>query len=244
MNSRVYILDFGSNTHDISILLGGQRMGEICTIPIIGIYIDHPQAKIIVDTGVNDKKSPGALHFKHEHNENQTIKAQLNKIGINCEDINYVISSHLHYDHCGNNHLFPNAKVLVRRAELEKAYVPISPNDIAYYRPDFDRKELKYCILPNELDFELLDGISLIWTPGHSAGSQSVLIKTSEGNVLYAADAVYTLENWEKDILPGICYSGELQEKSIAKLKLIRDLILIPGHDPKLSLNRKRVYGI
>ena len=243
MNSKVYVLDFGNNTHDISILLSGQRIGEICTIPIIGIYIDNPQCKIIVDTGVSDIKSPGAINFNHKHNEKQTVTAQLAEIGVRCEDINYVISSHLHYDHCGNNHLFPNAKVLVRRAELEKAYVPVSYGDITYYRPDFDRKELKYMLLPNELDFELAEDILVLWTPGHTAGSQSVLIKTSEGNVLYAADTVYTLENWEKNIMPGICYSNELQEKSVAKLKLIRNLILIPGHDPEISLKRKRVYG-
>ncbi|BCV21394.1 N-acyl homoserine lactonase family protein [Moorella sp. Hama-1] len=241
MYAKVYILDLGTNITDTSVLLAGKGMGEIIDIPVFGIFIDHPQAKIVVDTGVNDLNSPGARNWKHKHSDKQTVVEQLKLHGVTVEGINYVISTHLHYDHAGNNHLFPNARIIVRREELEKAYVPITPGDIAYYREDFDRP-LNYDLIPNGLDFELVDGVYVLSTPGHTAGSQSVLVKTTDGNVLYPGDAVYTFENWEQDILPGICYSGQQQWATMAKLKRIRDVILLPGHEPNLDLTR--AYGV
>lgn len=238
LNSKVYIFDYGTNITDVSVLLAGKGMGEIWKIPCIGIYIDHPRAKIIVDTGVNDLNSPGSTNWKHENTDQQTAIYQLSRMNVKPEEINYVISTHLHYDHCGNNYLFPNAKVIVRREEMEKAFVPITKDDITYHRPDFDR-DLNYELIPNGLDFELIDGVMILSTPGHTAGSQSVVVQTSKGNVLYSGDCIYTYENWEKNWLPGICYSAELQEKSVAKLKQLRDIILIPGHDPNFNLKQQ-----
>jgi len=241
MNAKVYVLDYGTNLTDVSVLLAGKGMGQVIKIPVFGVFIDHPHAKIVVDTGVNNVNAPGPANWKHQHSETQTTVEQLKLHGVDASAIDYVISTHLHYDHAGNMHVFPRAKVIVRREELEKAYVPIEPGDITYNREDFDRA-LNYVLVPNGLDFELVDGVRVLSTPGHTAGSQSVLVETSDGNVLYAGDAVYMYENWEKNVLPGICYSAEKQWESIAKLKTLRNLVLLPGHEPKLNLTKH--YGV
>ncbi|HBF39712.1 MAG TPA: hypothetical protein DDW50_20655 [Firmicutes bacterium] len=241
MNGIVHLLDYGYNMADYSIFIAGANQGQRVKIPVMGCYIDHPEAKIVVDTGVSDPKAPGAVDCQHVHTEKQTPLEQLKKLGVKPEEIKYLVITHLHYDHAGAMNLFPNAKVIVRREELKEAYVPMAKDDINYYRPDFDRKDVNYDLIPNGLDIELADGITVLSVPGHTVGTQCVVIKTSEGPVIYAADSVYWYKNWEENKLPGILYSAEKFDMSIAKMKAIRGGILIPGHEPTLDLNR--VYG-
>jgi len=240
MFSKVYILDYGKNEAESSDLIVGRNPGVKVTTPIIGLYIDHPEGKILIDTGVEDGESDIARKLHHHHTEQQTPVRQLERLGVKPEQIDYVILTHLHWDHCGCTHHFPKAKIIVRREELEKAFVPVNRNDQVYRREDFD-KDLDYHIVPNGLDFELLEGIKVISTPGHSAGMQSILISTKDGNVLYASDAMNTYDNWNFGLLPGICFSTQQQEYTIAKLKTYRDVIFVPSHDIKLDLTK--IYG-
>jgi len=240
MFSKVYILDYGKNEAESSDLIVGRNPGVKVTTPIIGLYIDHPEGKVLIDTGVEDGESDIARKLHHHHTEQQTPVRQLERLGVKPEQIDYVILTHLHWDHCGCTHHFPKAKIIVRREELEKAFVPVNRNDQVYRREDFD-KDLDYHIVPNGLDFELLEGIKVISTPGHSAGMQSILISTKDGNVLYASDAMNTYDNWNFGLLPGICFNTQQQEYTIAKLKTYRDVIFVPSHDIKLDLTK--VYG-
>jgi len=240
MFSKVYILDYGKNEAESSDLIVGRNPGVKVTTPIIGLYIDHPEGKVLIDTGVEDGESDIARKLHHHHTEQQTPVRQLERLGVKPEQIDYVILTHLHWDHCGGTHHFPKAKIIVRREELEKAFVPVNRNDQVYRREDFD-KDLDYHIVPNGLDFELLEGIKVISTPGHSAGMQSILISTKDGNVLYASDAMNTYDNWNFGLLPGICFNTQQQEYTIAKLKTYRDVIFVPSHDIKLDLTK--VYG-
>jgi glyoxylase-like metal-dependent hydrolase (beta-lactamase superfamily II) len=96
-----------------------------------------------------------------------------------------VVNTHLHFDHCGENNLFPNVPVYVQAAEYEAARGP------AYTIPEWvDFPGATYERVDGET--ELLPGVHLLPTPGHTPGHQSVVIEGAEGRLLIAGQAAYS----------------------------------------------------
>jgi len=130
------------------------------------------------------------IRFKQEKDENP--KAQLEKIGISLDDIDYVILSHLHLEHIGYLPLFDGkkAKIIVQRKELEYAYSNINRKNALepfqswmYYRQHFDRSGLDYMII--EGDYALVNGVEILFTPGHTPGYQMVRVDLKkEGTII------------------------------------------------------------
>jgi glyoxylase-like metal-dependent hydrolase (beta-lactamase superfamily II) len=241
MGVKLHLLDFGCNMADNSIFIAGENPGKRVKIPIMGCYIDHPKARILVDTGVSDPRQTAAVECQYAGSAETNAVSQLKKLGVDAASIDYVIVTHLHWDHGGGIRLFPNAKVLVRRQELMEAYVPVVKGDMNYHRVDFDHESIKWELLQNGVDYELLEGVTLLSVTGHTAGTQNVLVRTSEGPVIYASDSVYWYRNWNENRIPGICYSVPEWMNAVAKMKAINGVTVIPGHEP--SIDMKRVYG-
>ena len=91
------------------------------------------------------------------------------------------------------------------------------------------------------MDFEIAKGVTILSVPGHTAGTQNVLVQTSDGPVIFASDSVYWHRNWTENKIPGICYSVENWQKSVARMKAIYGAEVVPGHEPTIDLCR--VYG-
>lgn len=240
MGIKLHFMDYGTNMADNSIFIAGENPGKRVRIPIMGAFIDHPDAKILVDTGVKDPNQTAAVDCQFVQNEKQNPVAQLKRFGLTPADIDYVIITHLHWDHAGNIDLFKNAKIVVRREELKEAFVPATPGDMNYHRPDFDHID-NWMFLTNDVDFELVEGVTLLSVPGHTPGTQNVLVNTSEGKVIWASDSVYWFRNWNENRLPGIMSSGDQFMKSMTKMKSILGATLVPGHDPTNDLTK--VFG-
>ena len=241
MGVKLHLLDFGYNMADNSIFIAGENPGKRVRVPIMGCYIDHPKARILVDTGVSDPRQTAAVECQYVGTTETNAVGQLKKLGVDAASIDYVIITHLHWDHGGGIKLFPNAKVLVRREELMEAFVPVVKGDMNYHRVDFDDESIKWEFLQNGVDHELLDGVTLLSVTGHTAGTQNVLVRTSEGPVIYASDSVYWYRNWNENRIPGICYSVPEWLNAVAKMKAINGVTMIPGHEP--SIDMTRVYG-
>jgi N-acyl homoserine lactone hydrolase len=165
-------------------------------------FIDHPQAKIVVDLGYTPREdwegwirfplrpNQEGITFKQEKDENP--KAQLEKIGVNLDDIDYVIISHLMMEHAGYLSLFDGkkAKIIVQRAELEYAYLnsnhkfALEPfHSWMYFRRQFDLPGLNFMLL--EGDYTLAEGVEIIFTPGHTPGYQMVRVDLrKEGTII------------------------------------------------------------
>jgi N-acyl homoserine lactone hydrolase len=139
-----------------------------------------------------------------------------------------VINTHLHFDHCGNNALFSNAKFYVQAEELRYAYAPDRFQKAAYLKKSFDAN-LDY--VPVRRKHRLTDNIILVPTPGHSIGHQSVLIKGERKNFVYCGDAAPLRENLEKRNIPGVLYRADQALKSIDKLRSIKNAAYIYSHD-------------
>jgi N-acyl homoserine lactone hydrolase len=242
MKSICHIMDFGTNQADLSLITKDLGKGIIIRGPVYGVFVEHPLANIIVDTGINNSKTEISIHADHRRTETQTMEEQLKLLGLDFNDIDFVIMSHLHWDHTGNISKFKRAKVIVRQEEMNFARRMMKESSY-FLTEDIDHPDINYIFLEDDRDFDFLEGIKILSTPGHTTGSQSVLVETDEGNILISGDMVYNRRyNFEEEIMPGICYSEELERKTIKKIKSLGKLILLPGHDPFLKL--KKTYGI
>ena len=155
-------------------------------------FIDHPDAKIVVDLGFTgemwskfpgfpERTGPEGVWFKQEPDENP--KAQLEKIGVSIDDVDYVIMSHLMAEHAGWLPLFENkkARIIAQRKELEYGlinsrwnFAPEPFHSFMYDRDLFDLPGLNYQLV--EGDYTLFKGIDILFMPGHTPGYQMVKV--------------------------------------------------------------------
>jgi N-acyl homoserine lactone hydrolase len=159
--------------------------GENATGPVYAYLIRHPQGLVLVDTGMIDRHPEIEEHFRPELHP-------LTEHGVPLDEVVLVINTHLHFDHCGGNRLFPGTPIYVQRAEREAARLP------DYTVPEWAEFEgADYVELDGEA--EILPGIRVLPTPGHTPGHQSVLVDTGEGLVVIGGDVAHTLEDLREE---------------------------------------------
>lgn len=225
---KIYPMNCGLTIRDTSQTAYGLNPGTPYNLPIIAYYITDGVDKIIVDTG--GTPADGVSHMYYTQAEDETLEKQLQILGVDPAEVRTVILTHLHWDHCANNHLFPNAVFYAQREELRYAAAPIDWHR-RYYDPHILFRTT-YEILDG--DTEIMDGIRVILTPGHSPGSQSVLVNTSAGIYAIPGDLVTIMEAWEaRPMIPnGLHVDLISHTESLKKLHKACDFIL-PSHDPK-----------
>jgi N-acyl homoserine lactone hydrolase len=157
------------------------RRLHLSTVTLPGTQIQWPVHGFVVDTGVG---GPQGLQDDWRA-VNVTAADALAALDMSPADITMVINTHLHFDHCGQNAVFKHAPFHVQRAELARAQRE-SP-DLASW---FDFAGARFELLDG--DTEIMPGLSVITTPGHTVGHQSVLVHGTDGDDLLIGDAVYT----------------------------------------------------
>ncbi len=217
-------------------------------IPVPWFLIKHPKGNVVIDGGnavevaVDKRGHWGAVIDAYDPimDVKDNCVEQCRLVGVEPEDVRYVLQSHLHLDHSGAIGRFPNALHIVQRIEYDYAFEPDWFSEGAYIKMDFDRPGLDWKFLGGEYtdNYDLFgDGtIRMIFTPGHSPGHQSFLITLSKtGPMLLTIDAAYTLDHWENKALPGLVCSSVDAARSVAKLRKIAEdtgAIVVTGHDP------------
>lgn len=150
-------------------------------IEVYAYLIEHPDGLILVDTGVGECNELIDALYRPEHHG---LAEAIASTGHRIEDVSVIINSHLHFDHCGNNRLFPDVPILVQRREYEAAQEP--------YYTDPDWVDFPGAnILQLDGDHTIASGVRVLSTPGHTPGHQSVLVEGDDGRVLLAAQAAY-----------------------------------------------------
>jgi len=235
----ITMLDTGTQTQDKRFMTYLTDMGQRIEIPVPIALIEGPQ-KILVDTSFQSvERTWEVRHRKIVRGPEQEVLAALASAGARPEEIAIVIHTHLHYDHCGNNRLLPNARFFVQREELRYALAPTSFDATAYFAPSLgitpDYLGTKFELLDG--DAEIADGVRVITTPGHTPGHQSVIVDTAGGRYCIAGDAVMWYENLEKRIPPGIHTSMIECMASLERIAREADHV-IPGHDPMVFVRR------
>jgi len=203
-------------------------MGQAYDAALKPLLILTPQEKILVDTGIGGLPEKHRKFFVVKKRADENLKAQLAQHGLKPEDIDIVVNTHLHFDHCGNNTLFTNAKFIVQADEFRYAFAPDRFQQVAYIRKLFDAK-IKYEVLEGK--HQITHDVFVVPTPGHSIGHQSVIVRAGGKNFVYCGDAAPTKENLEKRNIPGILHCAHRALKSIDSLKKVNNAVYIYSHD-------------
>jgi N-acyl homoserine lactone hydrolase len=252
---RLYRLDCGhSLANDESAWTPGQNAGRGIEFSSTCWLIKHGTEWVLWDTGVpeaslNDPKGWSTLPKLIVYHLDRSLTDQLAQIGLKCGDIGRVAISHTHGDHIGNMRLFPNATVVMQRAEYNWIHSPDGPNDNVN-----QLMALARTLLGTPKRLQLIDGdtdvfgdgsVTLLATPGHTPGHQSLLVHLkNSGFILLSGDVVHLQENFEKDIVPSL---NTDKAASIASMERVKQLIatynatLFINHDKSQTDKLKRL---
>ena len=218
---KLYRLDCGhSLANDESVWTPGENVGRSIEFSSTCWLIKRGSEWVLWDTGVpqatlNDPKGWSTLPKLIVYHLDKTITGQLAEIGLKTSDITYVALSHTHGDHIGNAGLFPNSTIVMQRAEYSWIHSPDGTNDNVNQLKALARK-----LLGTPKQLELIDGdtdlfgdgsVTLVSTPGHTPGSQSLLVHlTNSGFIILSGDVVHLEDNFEKNIVPSLnCISRD-----------------------------------
>jgi N-acyl homoserine lactone hydrolase len=233
---RLYVIDCGERTApDVAPWTPGVNVGRPVDFVDTCYLIKHGTDWMAWDTGLTDAIYAAPSADPNAWKRTKSLAGELEKIGVKPSDVKFVAVSHTHSDHIGNVELFPQALLLVQKAEYDWPGQDNKPR----FLPSHPVKTL-------EGDYDVFgDGsVMLISTPGHTPGHQSLLIKLPQtGAVLLSGDAVHLKDNWEAKRVPAINVD---KEKSAASMQRMSELMeknkaqLWINHDKPQSLTMKR----
>jgi N-acyl homoserine lactone hydrolase len=167
-------------------------------LPVTAFLLEGGPKLVLIDTGMSSTEIADKYHHPGDYQpDGYAIHQQLNKLGVRPEDIDIVILTHLHWDHCYNLDKFTKAKVYAQRLEYEFAREPIPLYYKSYEYPALGLKP-QFDKTPFELvdgEAQIIDGISVYPSPGHSIGHQTVVVNTEEGRYHCCGDAIYNKDN-------------------------------------------------
>ncbi len=169
-------LDFGFFVRPATETGTGQPRVE----PVYGYLIKHPEMTVVFDTGIGAADPETEAYYQPQR---RSLDLACREAECSIDDIDVIVNSHLHFDHCGANPRMAGRRIIVQSAELEDA------RGVNYTFPeliDFDRAHYD----PITGEAEIADGIVVLPTPGHSRGHQSVAVCADDGTLLVAGQAM------------------------------------------------------
>lgn len=226
---KIYPLHLGNITRDNTNMMYMIEPGKKINIPLIAWLLQDGHDYVLVDTG--GTPPDGKHYMPYTQTADCSMQAQLAVHGVNPSDIKTVIMTHLHWDHAGNNQLFKNAKFYVQRRELEYAVAPLAIQRGAYNYDLIFKTHYEVLNGPTQI----VDGISVIPTPGHSPGSQSVVVDTEDGYFIIVGDLIclYACMEHTPMIINGLHTNLFEYYDSIAAV-VATGYKVLPGHEPKI----------
>lgn len=236
---EMYVIPLGTCRCPYEEIAPGVRDGSVVALPVPAYLLTLDDGKnLLIDTGMNRLHitDPGATWrgtamegvLVPQMAPEDGLEHRLAELDVRPADIDYVVNTHLHFDHAGNNDLFERATFFVQREHHAAAVgSPSFPNQY------WNLPHLRYELLDG--DTELFPGIEVLLTPGHAPGHESVMVRLPEtGNLVVCGDAIYT-----QDQLDAGAWGGQADPvaaaESGARLQRVaaeENAVLLFGHDP------------
>ena len=214
---KLYVLNCGEGTAgDLSRWTPGLNEGKSMDFVDTCYLIKHTQGWFLWDTGIADAVAampnglapadPKAVTWRRP----KTLAAQLEQIGVKPSDIKTMGVSHTHPDHIGNVEMFPQATLYVQKAEYDWP----GTNNEPRFKPSHPVE-----LLSGDKDVFGDGSVTVLSTPGHTPGHQSLLVKLPKtGAVVLSGDAVHFRDNWDNRRVPSMNANKELSAASMQKI--------------------------
>lgn len=239
-----------------SLGLGVGKEGWI-DVPVVAYLVEHPGAgPVLIDTGfhpsvaVDPKQNMGRISqlvFKDiQMRPDQVVAAQLRQRGIEPTDVRLVVMTHLHNDHASAMSEFPQATFVFTDREWEEANKPRGEfrgyvrrhydHAFDYRLIDFESPEAgSFASFARSYDLFGDESVRLVYTPGHTPGHMSVVLRTARREVLLTIDAAYLAETIRSGHMPAQPEDEHLFRRSLREIQLYADqtpsALIVPGHD-------------
>jgi len=214
--------------------------GEMFELPVACTLLRHAQGNVLFDTGCHpgvaeDPESRLGVLAKYmipampvgDH-----VLTSLRSVGLGPEDIDVVVCSHLHTDHCGCNQFFRKATIVVNARELVAAREPDAFNN-GYVAADWDNP-VPIKTIEGQLDIFDDGKIVLIPLPGHSPGTTGALVGLdSSGEFLLTSDALSVRANLDEGTVPKSTWNADAFLKSLDEIRKLEaaGVTIVCGHD-------------
>lgn len=214
---RLYVLNCGEGTAgDISRWTPGLNEGKTMEFVDSCYLVKHSRGWFLWDTGIADSVAsmpnglvpadPKAVTWRRP----KTLAGQLEQLGLKPEDVKAMAVSHTHPDHTGNVELFPQAMLYVQKAEYDWP----GANNAPRFKPSHPVE-----LLTGDKDVFGDGSVTILSTPGHTPGHQSLLVKLPKtGAVVLSGDAVHFKDNWDNRRVPGMNVDKDQSAASMQKI--------------------------
>jgi glyoxylase-like metal-dependent hydrolase (beta-lactamase superfamily II) len=242
-----------------SFLVLGRNMGVRTRIPTFGFLILGGKEPILVDTGASHAQIMDRLGMTGYMTEEMDIEHQLANFDLELKDIRWVLHTHLHIDHAGQDNLFPiSTTVVVNRRELEFSVSGLMGEQYPaeYIKHLIDRLHTPGALRLLDLELsgpeEIIPGVTCESAGGHTEGSMNVLVETAQGTACICGDVIYDIQNQivepiyqilEFEPQPtGNHATTKRQEKGAVK-RALQNTFVLPVHDYPARIEAGRVVG-
>ncbi len=234
-------------------------------IPLNCLLLKSDGTNILIDTGIGNKLDEKFREI-YSVKQGRNLEGELRRLGLQPEDIDFVVNTHLHFDHCGWNTIsfssiqlnnndvqsgveadktiddkaipaFPNAKYVIQNQEWFDATHPNERTRASYFKENFLPLKAYGQLLLVEGEYELIPGIKVVNTIGHTKGHQSVMIESDGKKAVYWGDFMPTTAHIRIPYMTSFdLYPLELIElkKKMLKQAIDEHWLMIFEHDPKV----------
>jgi glyoxylase-like metal-dependent hydrolase (beta-lactamase superfamily II) len=260
MAYEIRILDVLDIELESSFLVLARNMGQTTRVKTWCYLLLGPDTEpILVDTGAASPEIMSTLGMVGIQTEEMRLESQLAKHGVAMDDVRWILHTHHHIDHAGQDDRFPKATVITRRRELEYSASGIMGGQYpaSYVKHHIDRLHTPGALRLLDLELsgpdEILPGIVCEAAGGHTEGSMNINVETAEGVACICGDVVYDVQNQIVDPIhqvldyepqsTGNQGTSKREERAAIKRALNSGTFLLPIHDWPARVRSGRVLS-
>ncbi len=240
---RMWALPNAELTVPRSLLMHGAP-NDLVTVPCPAYLIEHQKGLVLFDTGCHPKVSDDPMYWgpigaalQCKYPKEMLLDRQVQGLGYKMDDVKYVVISHLHLDHTGYMHAFPNAKFLIMANELRYAYWPDPDRRGVFIFDDIvPTRNFNWIELDSDLDMFDDGSLTMLKTPGHTPGECSLYVRLPNRKILLVGDTIHLRAQIETGATMPLDTDPTQAALSIQRVKALRDLheaTVWISHDPE-----------